>query len=188
MHSTQAARKRRHFVSLVFLGVAVAVAVVAVAWLLARSDGTTQAAPAPNTGPALVSRGQLEQLASPAGHPVYWAGPKAGFSYELTSTANGRVFVRYLPAGVEAGDTRPDFLVVGTYSRAGAFADLKRAATREGAVSVGLDHGGLVVFAAKGGKSVYFGYPNDKYQVEVFAPSSETARKLVLSGKITPIR
>jgi hypothetical protein len=65
--------------------------------------------------------------------------------------------------------------------------DLKRAANREGAVSVGLDRGGLV-FAARNARSAYLGYPGGKYQVEVFAPSSDTAGKLVLGGAIVPVR
>jgi hypothetical protein len=53
---------------------------------------------------------------------------------------------------------------------------------------VGLDHGGLVVFAARNSRSAYLGYPSRRYQVEVVAPSSDTARKLVLGGAIVPVR
>ena len=61
--------------------------------------------PAMNSGPAIVSQSQLERFASSVDSPVYWAGPKPGFSYELTSS-NKRTWVRYLPAGVKAGDAR----------------------------------------------------------------------------------
>jgi hypothetical protein len=33
-------------------------------------------------------------------HPVYWAGPRPSYTYELTRTSDGRIFVRYLPTGV----------------------------------------------------------------------------------------
>ncbi len=178
----------RPHLQLLILGVAVVVAASVVVWLLLRSDGQTAAARAAGGGPTLVSPAQLTRLAESVGHTVYWAGSRDGFSYELTTTSDGRIFVRYLPTGVAAGDPRPDFLVVGTYSRPGSFADLKRAAHREGSVWVGLSNSGLMVFASKKPQSVYFGYPGAKYQVEVFAPSSKTARRLVLSGTIVPIR
>jgi hypothetical protein len=135
-----------------------------------------------------VSQAQLERLPALVGHPVYWAGPRHGFSYELTRTANGRTFVRYLPPGVPAGDTRPDFLVVGTYSRPGSFAALQRAAERPGSVTAKLPNHGLMVVFSSQPKSVYLGYPSAGYQVEVFAPSSTVARRLVLHGTITPIQ
>ena len=37
---------------------------------------------------------------------MYWAGPIAGMSYELTKLKDGRIYVRYLPDGVELGDPR----------------------------------------------------------------------------------
>ncbi len=181
------ARPRRSHVQLVVLGVAVAAAATVVAWLLVRGHEQPTALPAPGSGPALVSQSQLERLASSADHPVYWAGPKHGYSYELTNTSGGRIFVRYLPRGVRAGDPRPSFLVVGTYAQQGGFADLKRVAKRHGSVSFGLDGDGLAVFNTAKPTSVYFGYPGKGYQVEVYSPSGQTARSLVLAGRITQI-
>ncbi|MDQ2910170.1 MAG: hypothetical protein M3R26_02535 [Actinomycetota bacterium] len=180
-------RVRRPHLQLGVLVLAVALAAFVVVWLLLR-DGHKTTIPAPNAGPTLVSQAQLEHLADSVDHPVYWAGPKDAFSYELTQTTDGRIFIRYLPRGVKAGDRRPDFLVVGTYSQPHSFVELKRAAKREGSVSVGIANGGLVVFNSKKPTSVYFGYPDAKYQVEVFTPSGETARSLVLTGQIKPIR
>jgi hypothetical protein len=111
-----------------------------------------------------------------------------GFPYPLTSTTTARIFVPYMPHGVAAGDSRPDFLTVGPYPGERSFADLKRAANREGEAWIGLDHGGLVVLAARNARSAYLGYPSGKYRVEVFAPSSDTARKLFLGGAIVPVR
>jgi hypothetical protein len=185
-HGTSAVRRRPSYRPLFVLGIALAAAIAA-GWLHVRSDGVTPAIQAANGVPALVSQTQLQRLATSVDHPVYWAGARPGFSYELTGTTNGRIFVRYLPHGVAAGDSRPDFLTVGTYPGDRSFADLKRAANREGAARVGLDHGGLVVFADRNARSAYLGYPSGKYQVEVFAPSSDTARKLVLGGAIVPV-
>jgi hypothetical protein len=134
-----------------------------------------------------VSQAQLEDLAASTNHPVYWAGPRENLSYELTKTTDGRIFIRYLPAGVKAGDQRPNFLAIGTYPRANAFRDLQRASRRQGEVSVKIEDGGLLVFNERKPTNVYFGYPNANYQVEVFSPSAQTARSLVLTGKIEPI-
>ena len=38
------------------------------------------------------------------------------FAYELTRSADGSFYVRYLPAGAKPGDPRPEFLTVATYS------------------------------------------------------------------------
>jgi hypothetical protein len=172
---------------LAMLAVAVAVAAAVVGWLLLRAENNVRPAAIPS-GPTLVSQTQLEELASSFTKPVYWAGPRKGFSYELTRTTDGRTYVRYLPHGVPAGDRRADFLVVGTYERPHAFSDLSRAGTRSGARSVKLDRGGVLVFTEKQPHSVYFSYPSSSNQVEVFAPSGATARALVLHGEITPIR
>lgn len=171
---------------LLLLGLALGGAVVAVAWLLLRGDGSPSG-PTAEGIPALVSQPQLQRLAASLDHPVYWAGPRRGFRYELTTTTSGRIFVRYLPDGVAAGDPRPEFLTVGTYPGTRSFADLKRAANREGATWVGLDHGELVVFAAGDSHRAYLGHEGENDQVEVFAPSSDTARKLVLDGAIVPV-
>jgi hypothetical protein len=180
-------RVQQPYLQLAVLVFAVAAVALVVVWLL-LSGGHKTTIPTPNTGPAVVSLAQLEHLAASLDHPVYWAGPKGTFSYELTQTKDGRIFIRYLPQGVKVGDRRPDFLTVGTYSRPGAFAELTRAAHRKGSLSVKIAHGGLVVFSSNKATSVYFGYPSAKYQVEVFAPSGETARSLVLAGQIKPIK
>jgi hypothetical protein len=178
---------RPHF-HLAVLGVVVAAAAVVVASLLLLSNDKSQALPAPNGEAALVSQGQLERLASATAYPVYWAGPKAGYSYELTRMSRGRIYVRYLPAGVKAGDPRPNFLVVGTYAQPGSFKYLKRAAKQKGTISLTIADGGIALFNAARPTSVYFTYPGARYQVEVYDPSGDAARKLVLGGSITPLK
>ena len=179
---------RSAHLQLLILSLACLAAASVIGWLLLRSDGHAPQLPTAGGGPMLVSQAQLERLPDVVGHPVYWAGARDGFSYELTRTSNGRIFVRYLPSGVSAGDERPDFLTVGTYSRPGSFAALRRAAGSPGSVSVKLPSRGLMVFASNKPKSVYLGYPGTEYQVEVFAPSRSTARRLVMSDAIAPIR
>ena len=170
------------------LGLAVAGAAAAVIALLVSSHGTQNALPAINGGPALVSQAQLEQLAAASDTPVYWAGAKPGYSYELTRTSSGRVYVRYLPAGVKRR-RREGELPRGRHLRA---AGLVRgpAARGEGAGrALGADRDdGLVVFSSSKPTSVYLGYPGAGYQVEVYSPSADSARSLVLADKIRPVR
>jgi hypothetical protein len=134
-----------------------------------------------------VSEAQLREFAASAPNPVYWAGPRTGQTYELFRTSDGRVYVRYLPAGVKVGDPRPQFLTVGTYPVAKAFAAVKRIGRAPGATTRQLPGGGIAVFSSAT-PSVYFAYPGAKYQVEFFTPSPSSARSLVLGGQVVPIR
>lgn len=166
--------------------VAVGLAAFLVGWL-AMNRGGDEATTSPGSGARAASESDLEAFAASASHPVYWAGPKEGYTYELTETANWSVYVRYLPKGTEAGDPRSTFLTVGTYPRPGAFAELQRAAKADGAVSLKLERGGLAVFSEARPTSVYFGYPDARYQVEVYHPSADEARRLALSGQVVPV-
>ena len=184
-HTVNPRRQYRQQFSLLVLGAAVVVAALMVAWL--SFQGSSSAKPSSHARPALVSQAQLQRFAASLDHPVYWVGPKPGYSYELTSS-RGRVWVRYLPAGVKAGDHRASFLVVGTYALPGAFAGLQRVAKSPTAVSRSIADGGLMVYDAQRPTSVYFSYPGVKYQVEVYAPPAEDARSLILDGTVTPVR
>jgi hypothetical protein len=165
--------------------VALGLAAFVVGWLVMnRGDDTAPAV----SGAAATSESDLRSFAESASHPVYWAGPKDDFTYELTRTTDGRVYVRYLPEGTDVGDPRARFLTVGTYPRAGAWAELKRAAKAKGAISLKLERGGLAVFSEARPTSVYFGYPDARYQVEVYHPSPTEARRLALSGQVVPVR
>jgi hypothetical protein len=164
--------------------IAVGLAAFLVGWMVMnRGD---DAPPAPGSAASAASESELKAFADSVSHPVYWAGPKEGYTYELTQTTNGLVYVRYLPEGTEVGDPRSRFLTVGTYPRAGAYAELQRAAKAKGAVSLKVGDG-MAVFSEARPTSVYLGYPDAKYQVEVFHPSADEARRLALSGQVVPV-
>jgi hypothetical protein len=184
-HSLSPRQQYRQQLSLLVLGAAIMVAALAVAWLAFQTSPS--AAPSANARATIVSQSQLQRFAASLDHPVYWVGPKPGYSYELTSS-RGRVWVRYLPAGVKAGDHRASFLVVGTYALPGAFAGLQRVAKSRTAVSRSIADGGLMVYDAQRPASVYFSYPGVRYQVEVYAPSAENGRSLIVDGRVTPVR
>jgi hypothetical protein len=163
---------------------AVGLAVFLTGWLVlgGRDDGS-----ASENGASAASESELRSLAAAASTPVYWAGPRDGQTYELTRTTDGRVYVRYLPDDVEVGDPRPQFLTVGTYPRPNAWAELRRASREPGAVSRRLPNDGMMVFSRSRPTSVYLGYAGGRYQIEVYAPSPGSARKLVLTGQIVPV-
>jgi hypothetical protein len=165
--------------------VALGLAAFLIGWLvLGRGDNGGSSA---TNGATPRSESELREFAASSSHPVYWAGPRSDHTYELTKTTDGRVFVRYLPSGVDAGDPRPDFLTIGTYPRRNAYSELKRAAKAPGAQSRSIGQGGIAVLS-RGSSSVYFGYPDAAYQVEVYAPGPGSARQLVLGGQVVPIR
>jgi hypothetical protein len=166
--------------------IAVGLAAFLVGWV-ALNRGDDSPSPAPGGDAAAASESELRAFADSVSHPVYWAGPKEGYTYELTQTRNGLVYVRYLPEGTEAGDPRSQFLTVGTYPRPGAFAELQRAAKAQGAVSLKVGNDGLAVFRQSRPRSVYLGYPEAKYQVEIFHPSPDEARRLALAGQVVPV-
>ena len=175
------------------IGAVLAVALVAgfVAWHLLRSDTTSKPAPQASPTPAVatvVPTGRLRELAATLDHPLFWAGTRPGMGYELTRTAAGNIFIRYLPPNAGAGDPRPAFLTIGTYPVPDAFARTRTAGKRTGAVAVGLKGGGIAVYDSARPTSVYFAYPDSKVQVEVFDPNARTARNLVVYGRIVPIK
>jgi hypothetical protein len=130
----------------------------------------------------------LKNLQSSLRHPIYWAGAKARYTYELTQTSGGSVYVRYLPSGVKVGDPRPAFLTVGTYPQAGAYKNVVTASKRRGARKLRLANGGLAIQNASRPTSVYMAYPNSGLLIEVYDPSAKSARALVRSGRVRPLR
>jgi hypothetical protein len=167
---------------------AVGLAVLAglVAWLVLRHDGGSPggAATVPADGAVAVSPQGLQTLASTLGHPVFWLGPERGSTYELTQPANGRIFVRYLPAGVAVGSDKP-YLTVATYPFPGAFAAIQKQADVRGAVTARLAHGGIALLDSAYPRSVHVAFPGIDYQVEVYDPTPARAMELVSAGKLT---
>ena len=173
--------------------VAAAVAVVLLsalaALLLLRGDGDeeTETEPPPRAPAGLASVEDLQALARDADGPVFWAGPRPDMRYELSQTSDGRIYIRYLPSGVDPGDPRGDFLTVGTYPQADALEVVRQRGGAEGAVLRELANGGLAVYNESTPTSVYVAYPRIPRLVEVFHPSAETAQQLAFSGGVIPV-
>jgi hypothetical protein len=138
-----------------------------------------------STKPTAATPADLRTLAQRVGHPIYWAGPKPGYTYELSTASNGSVFIRYLPSGVGVGDPRARYLTVATYPFPGALAAVAK--TANSATRIELDRGGIGVVDSAYPKSIHLAYPGSDYQIEVYDPSPSTGRQLVASGAISPV-
>ena len=163
--------------------VAVAIGAALVTWLALRGANDSSNAPAQSSSAAVASVGRIQSLATSVGHPVFWLGPKSGYVYELTSTQDGKIYIRYLPAGVHAGATKP-YLTVGTYPFPGAYPAIAKGAAAKGSTTVKLADGGLAVLDGAYPESVHLAYPGVDYQVEVYDPTPRRALHLVAAGDL----
>ena len=166
---------------------AIAVALAFVYWLtVGKSRSTRPAASSTDGTPVPVSVTGLHTLAEAVPGMIYWLGPMDGVTYELTHTSSGRVFVRYLPAGVPIGANKP-YLTVATYPFANAYAATLRASRQPGAVLVPAERDAVAFYERAHPQSVFFSEQGADYQVEVFDPSGATARAIVSSGRVQPV-
>lgn len=168
--------------------VAAAVIVAVLVWVLAGSGGDKNTSGSTKSAaPTAATQAQLAQLAAKLKHPIYWAGAKAGYTYELTQTSDGNVYVRYLPPGVKVGDKRADFLTVGTYPETNPMRSLSNALKRKGTQRFAVPQSGTAVQDSAHPTSVYMTYPNSSLLLEIFEPSPAAARSVARSGAIQPL-
>ncbi len=166
------------------LVVALVVIVAAVAGgLLIRGGAATSDFKLGLGVPTEASADDLRAFASPS-RPVYWIGPANSGTLEVTRTANGAVFVRYLPAGVDVGDRAPSYTTIATYSTPDAYETMQRSATTRGFKRSEAANGGLAVWQTSKATSVYLALPESDYLVEIFDPSPRRARTLALSARL----
>jgi hypothetical protein len=160
--------------------IAIAVVVGLVLWLTLRDTGSSTS----KGGPTAVTVDQIRTLASSVGHPIFWAGPKNGYTYELTRTSNGSIYIRYLPPGESVGVKKPH-LTVATYPFGGAFAAIQRVVKRRGITRIPLARGGLAEVSTSDPTSVHAAYPGVDYQIEVYDPTPGAATDVVSSGHLS---
>jgi hypothetical protein len=159
--------------------IVIALAAGLIIWLARRDKGTST----PSFNATAVSATQIKRLAASIGHPVFWAGPKREYTYELTRAPNGAIFVRYLPPGVKVG-SKKTYLTVATYPFPGAFPALQAVVRQRGVTRLTVAHGGLAEVAKKDPQSVHVAYPGVDFQVEVYDPTPGAATGLVAAGQL----
>ena len=184
--------------SSVRIGAVVAIALAAgfVVWLLVRGNddsstssttSTTAAVTAKPIGPVAATPAALRSVSTQDKRPIYWVGPRSGQTYELTRTASGSVYVRYLPPGAKIGNRRADYTIVGTYPKPNALSVLQDLAKKPGEKSVSAPGGGIAVYATNAPTNVYVAFPGSDEQIEVFDPSAKRALRLVKTGRVAPV-
>jgi hypothetical protein len=161
---------------------------VAIALALALvGSGGGSGSPALDSSPRFVEASDLTSLEGTLGHPIYWAGERAGERLELTSEADGSVYLRYLPPGVAVGESPATYLTVGTYPVAAAQEAVRRAAVEAGQGVARVAGGGIVFADRASSGSAYLAYPDSDLQIEVYDPVPGRAIGLIRSGSIRPV-
>ena len=112
------------------------------------------------------------------GVDVYWAGPVDGAKYTLSSPAEGQVYVRYLPNGDGLTDTKPNYVVIATYTTTNAFSATQAAGNQSNGVTFVNTEGAAVFYNKDTPTNVYVAYPNLNFQVEIFNPIAATALEI----------
>jgi hypothetical protein len=140
-------------------------------------------------GPVAATEADISDLARKNDQPIYWAGNQPRTSdVELTQTADGNVYIRYLTDDADIGTPKPSYLTVGTYPFGDAVNALKNIAKEPGAQTFDIPNGGLAVQNSNSPTSVYVAYPDEKgYEIEVYDPDPQKALDLVTSGDIQPV-
>jgi hypothetical protein len=135
-------------------------------------------------GPIVIGPSQLGELAG-SGVPAYWSGPIPGSQLELTKTATGRIFVRYLAKDEGIGSRRKR-LTIATYPQPEAYERLRSVGARRGSRTAMLGDGGLAVAGRGKTTSAFLAVPGGDYQVEVFHPMPGRAWSLIVARRIRP--
>lgn len=161
---------------------AAALSVGLIVWLVVRDDG--DGSTSNSNGAEIVSVDELRETAADGATPIYWAGEQEGTELELSRPGGGRVYVRYLSEDAEAGDPRPDFLTVGTYTQADPVSALRRQSKESGGVLAKAPGNATVYFDRTQPSSVYLAYPGVDVQIEVYDPDFKRALQIVNSGQI----
>jgi hypothetical protein len=140
------------------------------------------------TGPIGLSAAGLSAVSRTLGRPIYWAGPRWGYTYELTQSPSGDTVVRYLPPGVAVSAPRADLLIVVTYRLPNAYAALRHAIATEPGKAYSLPRGGLAWVSDAYPRSAHLAFPGVGYQVEVYDRSPARALAAARSGRVRPAR
>jgi hypothetical protein len=175
----------RRWLTVLLVILSVALIAMVVVWVT-RDDSSSSAA----TGePETVTAAQLSDFAAEQdGQPVYWLGPRRNENYELTDSASGRVYVRYLTGGAEAGDERAKFITVATYPAENGVALLRRAAREQPGARLGkTDDGAVLLIDPTSPDNAHLAYRGANRQIEVYSPVPGEALRLAARGEVQPV-
>jgi hypothetical protein len=178
------------------IGAVIAVAAVAafLVWYFAIRDTGNSGGGGGNAaknvvGPDAATQVEISDLGKKNGQPIYWAGNQPNTSdLELTQTADGNVYVRYLTGNAPIGTPKPSYLTVGTYPFQNSLHAIDVISKEPGARTFNVANGGTAVQNSSSPRSVYVAYPDEKgFEIEVYDPDPAKALDLVKSGDIQPV-
>ena len=129
-------------------------------------------------GKVALTEPELIAAVKQLGVDVYWAGPVKDAKYTLAVPADGQAYVRYLPNGQGIEDTKPNFVVIATYTTTDAFTATQAAGNTTNGVTFVNTEGAAVYYNKDSPTNVYVAYPNLNYQIEVFHPTAATALEI----------
>lgn len=172
-----------------WLTVLLAIALIALlVWLLfLKSDDSSTGSVKPGGGPVSTTEQDLVGLSQQVQQPIYWAGTMPGTNMEVAQTSNNYIYLRYLPPDAPKGDSSPDVPFVGTYPTIDAFRNLRNYARHTKGPEVPIQNGGIALRVPGSPTSVYFAYPHEDVQVEMYDPHPGRALNLVKSGTVRPV-
>jgi hypothetical protein len=161
----------------------IALLALSAAWSVGCGDDQPAAGEA-----RIVSAAELSDLAAEAASLIYWLGERPGTEIELTEEDSGRIYVRYLEDGADAGDERAEALTVGTYPSKDGVADLRRAARNgDGTVAARTDDGAVLLIDPGSPNSAHLAYPDGGSQIEVYSPKPGEALRLASRGAVRQV-
>lgn len=134
------------------------------------------------TDVAEISPAALQALARTLGHPIYWLGTRRNATYELATTSDGKLYLRYLAPGVRLGDPRGS-LTVAMYPMQDPVATIEALKRQAGALPISIA-GGVGVYWPTQPNHLYAAFPGVDYQIEVYAPTPLLAQRLVAGGQL----
>ena len=129
-------------------------------------------------GKVALTEPELIAAVKQLGVDVYWAGPVKDAKYTLAVPADGQAYVRYLPNGQGIDDTKPNYVVIATYTTTDAFTATQAAGNTSNGVTFVNTEGAAVYYNKDTPTNVYVAYPNLNYQIEVFDPIAATALEI----------
>jgi hypothetical protein len=129
-------------------------------------------------GKVALTEPELIAAVKQLGVDVYWAGPVKDAKYTLAVPADGQAYVRYLPNGQGIEDTKPNFVVIATYTTTDAFTATQAAGNTTNGMTFVNTEGAAVYYNKDTPTNVYVAYPNLNYQIEVFHPIATTALEI----------
>jgi hypothetical protein len=158
------------------------IAAVAV-WVL-RDDDSSPAVDEPTA----MSASEISDFAAEQDAPVYWLGERSNADYELTDSGSGRIYIRYLTDGADAGDERAKFITVATYPSKDGVAALQKAAREENGAKLGkTDDGAVLLIDPASPNNAHLAYRGANLQIEIYSPVPGEALRLAARGDVEPV-